>query len=468
MVKEIDKFKKEMYERNRKKKKGFTLVELLAVFIILAIIASIVIVSLDNIKDKVTENVYKESIKNAINAAQNYYSENGASTNLKSGISIFSKDLNIENSKQYKSGSIIYNDSTGKLEAKNISNGSYCANGPIDNLTIVEGVCPSTELACFDYTVSSGKAAITGYDYDNPSCYGDVVVPPEIEGSPVTKIGFGAFADIDNSQSSVCNFHPPVGYFYDNDGSNTNALLSNTYNKSSKLSLLSNSYSNPEELVIVSEVDFMNYCIPYTTYYQYDDSGCECGIDFDLNFSYVGDRGYNITSVTLPSTVTYIDNLAFAKTGITGLNFDSLSDLTYIGDTSFIYTNLSSINLSGLSKLQTIGFYAFAMSGLENVGLTDISSLREIRTGAFYNNQISSVNFTGSNNILHIGTVAFNDNQINNIIINNLRNVYSIGSDAFCDNPFYYNNNYPSVTGMTNISYYQLDNACLLEGGADT
>ena len=38
MVKEIDKFKKDMQARNKKKKKGFTLVELLAVFVILAII----------------------------------------------------------------------------------------------------------------------------------------------------------------------------------------------------------------------------------------------------------------------------------------------------------------------------------------------------------------------------------------------------------------------------------------------
>jgi len=142
MVKEIDKFKKELKDRNKKKKKGFTLVELLAVFVILAIIAGIAINSMDNIKENVAENVYKQSVKSAINAAQNYYSENSNDVSLKSGISIFSKNLSIENQDQYKSGAIVYNDSTGKLEAKNVSDGSYCANGPIDNLKIIAGDCP--------------------------------------------------------------------------------------------------------------------------------------------------------------------------------------------------------------------------------------------------------------------------------------------------------------------------------------
>lgn len=453
MVKEIDKFKKELKDRNKKKKKGFTLVELLAVFVILAVIAGIVISSMDNVKENVTVNVYKQSVKSAINAAQNYYSENGDSSNLKSGISIFSNDLSIENKDQYKSGSIVYNDATGKLEAKNISNGSYCANGPIDNLTIIEGECPSTDIACFDYTVSAGKVTITDFDYSNTACYGDVNIPSQIEGYPVTKIGFGAFADIDASQSASCHM-PEVGYFYDSEK-----------NESGTLSLVSNTSTKSFAILAPSTPEYMNYCIPYTTVYIYADSGCECGTDFDLQFNYVGDRGYNITSVTIPSTVTYIDNLAFAKTGVTGVNFDSLPNLTYIGDTSFIYTNLSSVDLSGLTKLQTIGFYAFAMSGVESVNLTDIPYLREIRSGAFNYNQITSVNFTDSDNIIHIGSGAFEDNQISTIIINNLTKLSSLGSDAFCDNPFYYNNNYPLVNNLINVDSSQLGNACLSSGG---
>lgn len=453
MVKEIDKFKKELKERNKKKKKGFTLVELLAVFVILAIIAGIVISSMDNVKENVTVNVYKQSVKSAINAAQNYYSENGDSPTLKGGISIFSDDLSIENKNKYKSGSIVYNDSTGKLEAKNISDGSYCANGPVDNLTIIEGDCPSTDIACFNYTVSSSKVTITGYDYNNTACYGDVIIPSLIEGYPVTKIGFGAFADIDNTQSLTCNSRR-MSYFYSSDKS-----------KLGTVSLLSNSYDKIKTTLVTSEGGFMNNCIPYTVSYAYEDIHCECDEDYDLQFSYVGDRGYHLTGITIPSTVTSIDNLAFAKTGLSSANFAALSNLTNIGDSSFIFTNLSSVDLRGLSKLQTIGLYAFARSGVESVNLTNIHNLKEIRVGAFNYNQITSVNFTGSNNIVHIGSRSFEDNQINNIIINNLTRLSSLGNEAFCDNPFNFNGNLPLTSNLTNLPSYQLENACLVGGG---
>lgn len=452
MVKEMNKFRKDLKDNRMKNRKGFTLVELLAVFIILAIIAGIAIGSMNNVKENVTVNVYKESVKNAINAAQNYYSENGDSSSLKSGISIFSKDLSIENKDQYKSGIIVYNDSTGKLEAKNISDGSYCANGPIDNLKIVEGACPSTDTACFKYAISSNRVTITGYDYSNTSCYGDVNIPSKIEGYPVTKIGFGAFADIDSSKYSYCSrLNMPDSSFYKGEESVTK-----------KPSLLSNSHATLVELGPEKDPSYMDYyCIPYTISYEYDEARLMAHRDIDMDYNYVGDRGYKINNVTIPSTVTYIDNLAFAKTGLIGVNFSSLSNLTYIGDTSFIFTNISNVDLSGLSRLQTIGFYAFSKSGVESVDLTNISNLKEIRVGAFDYNQISTINFTGSDNIVHIGSSAFARNQINNVIINNLTKLVSLGYRAFCDNPFYYNDNYPLVNNLMNLDSYQLGEACL-------
>ena len=78
--------------------------------------------------------------------------------------------------------------------------------------------------------------AIRSY-YGNTACYGDVIIPSQIEGYPVTKIGFGAFADIDSSQTPDCNSIPIIpnsNYFYDSEESDTikASLLSNTYNKS--------------------------------------------------------------------------------------------------------------------------------------------------------------------------------------------------------------------------------------------
>ena len=55
-----------------KKKKAFTLIELLAVIVILAIIALIVGVTIGNITDKAGKEAYKESVRGIIRSAENY------------------------------------------------------------------------------------------------------------------------------------------------------------------------------------------------------------------------------------------------------------------------------------------------------------------------------------------------------------------------------------------------------------
>ena len=57
--------------------KAFTLVELLAVFIILGIIATIAIVALRGIKVDYEKSTYEESVKSLLTAAQQKYAEDG-------------------------------------------------------------------------------------------------------------------------------------------------------------------------------------------------------------------------------------------------------------------------------------------------------------------------------------------------------------------------------------------------------
>ncbi len=151
------------------KNKGFTLVELLAVFVILAIIASIVMFSMNNIKSEYAKKVYTESVKNILTAAQNYYTSNVFNDFPTYGMSV--NAFEIENKNQYTSGLIKYiND---KLEAVHVSNGEYCANGTMDNLTVTEGDCgeyylyysngteiyfnPKTGKQCTDYIESNSN-----------------------------------------------------------------------------------------------------------------------------------------------------------------------------------------------------------------------------------------------------------------------------------------------------------------------
>jgi type IV pilus assembly protein PilA len=120
-----------------KKNKGFTLVELLAVFVILAIIASIVLFSINNIKKNSARSVYIESVKNLITSTRQYYGENNYTDFPSEGIDI--KELKIDNKKQFTSGIVkLVNDDFIVVD---VSNGEYCANGKIDNLIVTDGEC---------------------------------------------------------------------------------------------------------------------------------------------------------------------------------------------------------------------------------------------------------------------------------------------------------------------------------------
>lgn len=446
MIKEIDKFKSKMLKRNKKSKKGFTLIELLAVFVMLAIVAGVAIYSVNNIEEEFSVKSYGESIKNVISSAQNYYSANAENGIPASGLSVLSDEIEIENKNQYKNGLIIYNTITGKLEAKNITNGRYCANGPIDDLNIIEGECPSTDLDCFTYTKSNGKVTITNFDYNNNSCLGYVTVPSTIEGLPVTKIGFAAFADTNKNSPEACE--PKAEFLVPS--------LTTTGTSSTKITAtpLSSNYTLAGE----------DNCVSYTSIYDHTADGefsCGCSL-YNVEGIVVGGSGNKLLGITLPSTVTYIDNLAFAKTSLNYINIGSLTELTYIGDSSFSDTNLLSLNLSGLNKLTTIGYAAFNGSSINKLNIANLSSLAIIRTGAFSGNNIESLDFTGSNNVVHIGTAAFASNQISDIKINNLSKLNSLWFGAFCDNPFSTSiNDLPDTSNLTGVESSKLVSACL-------
>ncbi len=93
-------------------------------------------------------------------------------------------------------------------------------------------------------------------------------------------------------------------------------------------------------------------------------------------------EGMGLTSVTLPSSVTYISYEAFLNNAITSLDLSSLTNLYTISSYSFQNNNISSLNLTGLTNLRSIG------------------------TWAFRNNQLSSVTIPAS--VISIGSYAFN------------------------------------------------------------
>src|SRR5574344_66544 len=129
------------------KNKGFTLVELLAVILIIAIISLILIPFINNIMDDAGKSAYKSSVIGMIDSASNYigkYVVDNLNNNLSSTIFMcngtnctngyttldFSGEVPI-------SGSIIVN-GEDDISVKYLSNGKYCAIGKKDSLRIAK------------------------------------------------------------------------------------------------------------------------------------------------------------------------------------------------------------------------------------------------------------------------------------------------------------------------------------------
>lgn len=118
-------------------KKGFTLVELLAVIVLLGIIATLVYSVGSNSKETAKKKSIETSAIEILKAAERYDSENGYKNFPEEGLDIF--DLEIQNL-NFESGKVIIN-ANDKYELVNLYDGTFCINGTISNIDIKKGVC---------------------------------------------------------------------------------------------------------------------------------------------------------------------------------------------------------------------------------------------------------------------------------------------------------------------------------------
>lgn len=122
------------------KNKGFTLVEVLAVIILLGLIAAIIIPNYNKSIENSKKKAFEESLNGLVRTIENYIANNSNSSNYTSTYtSISSVDLQADNLNQIKSGEFII--SNGTIVLRNVYNGRYCGNGSKSNFAIVKGTC---------------------------------------------------------------------------------------------------------------------------------------------------------------------------------------------------------------------------------------------------------------------------------------------------------------------------------------
>ena len=116
------------------KKSGFTLVELIAVIIIIGVLLLIIIPNVSGVLKRAEQKTFAASAKGILRTASDYFAEGeftvneGECVNANSGTIKFDKDY------QITGGQICYIDGTSYL--KRVTNGKYCATGSTDNLTV--------------------------------------------------------------------------------------------------------------------------------------------------------------------------------------------------------------------------------------------------------------------------------------------------------------------------------------------
>ena len=159
------------------KKKGFTLVELLAVIIILSIIALIAVPRVIEQIESTRQESFRASVRSVFEAVNNYLASTTEASDIpKSGIfipdDVIYKRLNLKN-QNFVSGRI-YRDTDDIIKVENISNGTYCASGSKNELVVAKGSCdkldatnPEVELYVNRVTSSSITIAVNSIDAES-------------------------------------------------------------------------------------------------------------------------------------------------------------------------------------------------------------------------------------------------------------------------------------------------------------
>ena len=277
-------------ERKGKKKvkKGITLVELLAVIVILVI----AVPQIMNVIESARKGSIESTAKLIAEGAEREYTNRkilGKDTNIKCS------DVSSMNSNDYGSCVISF-DNSGKATVKVTGKGKfegYTCNGNSTNMECVKSDTSEpaeTDAQYFAYSEVEGGVSITGYNIEGGL---DVVIPSEIDGKKVVEIAYAAFTSSGVTPTNMANTNK-VSVSY----------LNNNKKDVAAIPLLGAPL--PDGLGITSVV------IPSTV-------------------KSIGDRAFvnnQITEVVIPSSVTSIGRCAFSKTNSSNQNLSKIVNKT--------------------------------------------------------------------------------------------------------------------------------------------
>lgn len=162
--------------------KGFTIVELLVVVVVIGILAAISIVSYNGITNQAQETALKANLRNAMTKVSIYRTTAGVYPESLEDAEVRYDENNLQ---------LLYSHSPTTFC---ITASPAESNSPsffVDESNVIqEGRCSQHEIAANDTCFTFSAGTITAYDSDCPT---DLVIPSQIEGENVTTIGSNAF-----------------------------------------------------------------------------------------------------------------------------------------------------------------------------------------------------------------------------------------------------------------------------------
>ena len=415
------------------KKKGFTLVELLAVIVILAVILVIAVPQIMSVIESARKGSIESTAKLIAEGAEREY------TNRK----ILGKDTNIEcsdvssmNSNDYGTCVITF-DNTGKATVKVTGKGKfegYTCNGNSTNMECVKGEIPGsteTDAQYFAYSdVNDGTEVVKTADVtikDKNKCESYLAskfnIPDDDEEGKKLKETVCAGGIYEGSMSSLVSSGNIPSRDYETAGIEVNWIIINNVTVKDKdkcVSYLQTKFSG------LGEENANTYCsggalkaevqqgvIPSS---DYETAGLEVTtVEEEIIIT-----GYNVDGgldVVIPSMingkkVVGIARNAFTSRGVVPTNISN----TKKASVSYLYNTK---NKSNIRRLLDVG----------GLGITSVvipSTVKSIGQSAFKNNKLTEV--TIPNSVTSIGDRAFAGNRgitiTNNSIIENSRDVW--------------------------------------------
>jgi len=348
------------------KKKGFTLVELLAVIVILAIISLIATPMIMGVIEKSKKGAFKSSVNGILSSI-----EYSTLEDIEKMYYFPNNELEIKG--EQPTGGYIKINSDGDSNIL-VYNNDYCVTKMIGspNLKVENFKDSSCEnyinsLNGIEFDQSTGT--ITGYDIS----YGtDIVIPYSINGVVVKEIADSAFLD-DNSDKLVV-----------------------AYDRTSKLC------ANTANIMLLDQCSYQ---------YKYD-YAVENNIEYDyvMKAKSYGENEKICLKTENDEKVVVADN--------TVLGMSDGYYKCYYTKYNYVFGDITSVDFSNATELEKIGAYAFAYQDIEKVTFNN-PKLKEIGYAAFEGNYLSTLDLSSLINLKKINMNAFAVNEIKNLIIEN-------------------------------------------------